>query len=168
MDNSVRRLTKKVNEVASLKESLLAVTDDSDTIRDTIEGATSLHELIAAVVDSIDEDELFLAGISKRLEDLTARMKRVDNRVSAKRAVIEQAMEMGEIKTLETPTCTLTLSKRPPKIIVVDESAIPTEYFKARDPALDKKALLEALRDGQKIPGATLSNPSMSLTIRRA
>jgi uncharacterized protein YutE (UPF0331/DUF86 family) len=43
---------------------------DDQTIRDTLEGETNLHEMIAAVIRSALADEALSAGLRKRLEDM--------------------------------------------------------------------------------------------------
>ena len=50
-------------------------------------------------------------------------------------------------------------------MIVIDEALIPQTFFEMR-PHLRKRDLLEAMKDGEQIAGAALSNPGMSLTVR--
>ena len=109
-----------------------------------------------------------LAGITSKAEDLAARKKRIEDRIGRKRAMIEQAMVIGELPKMELATCTLSTRKTAPKLIVEDEALIPSKFWKTPDPVLDKKALNDALRaDGaEPIPGASLSNGGISLNKR--
>ena len=54
----------------------------------------------------------------------------------------------------------------PPKAEIVDESMIPSKFWKPSDPKLDRKAVLEALKAKEDVPSATLSNGSETLMVR--
>jgi hypothetical protein len=47
---------------------------DDETIRDTLEGITSLHELISELIRSALVDEALQAGLRTRLEEMTQRL----------------------------------------------------------------------------------------------
>lgn len=165
---STQQLANEVAAAASLRDALKTVTDDADTIRDTIEGETSLHECIAKVMALIGDDEILITGIERMQETLGARKKRLEDRVDYYRAAIEQAMQIGDIPTLELPDATVTVRRVPPALEVVDESRIPAKFWIAQDPKLDRKALAAALKNREEVPGATLGNGGITLSIRRA
>ena len=165
--NDQHRLHNEINAATAIKDSILKLTDDDDVIRDTLEGETSLHELIGAVLESIDDDQLIVDGCKSRVKDLTERKQRIDKRISAKKTMIEQAMIIAELPSIETPVATASIKKVPPKVIISEEAEIPTDYWKSPDPVLDKKALGQALKDGLEVPGATLSNGGVTLALRR-
>ena len=162
------RLARETEAAAVLRKSLAEFEDDEDLLRDTIEGQTSLHEMIATVLDSIEQDNEHVTGIGKRADDLGVRQQRLKKRIARKRALIEQAMAVGEIKTLELAEATVSLRRAPPKLVVENEADVPSSYWVAQDPKLDRKALTQALRDGDQVPGASLDNGGLSVTIRRA
>ena len=164
---SERRLLKQIEAAASLRQSLAAIADDEDALRDTIEGQTDLHEMIESVIDSIAQDQELLDGIKARAEDMESRKSRLKGRVERKRALIEQAMSVGELRSLELPECTLSLGKKPKGLIIESEPDVPSEYWKPQPPTLDKIALAKDLRAGATVPGASLDNGGVSLTIRR-
>jgi formylmethanofuran dehydrogenase subunit A len=100
----------------------------------------------------------------KRLDDRKARCKRG---VETLRAAIEQAMVMADINTLSLPTKTLSVSQRAGKAIVHSEADIPSEFFDPQPPKLNKSKLTKAVKE-RTVPGASLSDGSISLTIRSA
>lgn len=165
--NETHELHKEIKAAQALRASLETLTDDEDTIRDTLEGETSLHELIAQVLASMDDDQLIVDGCNERISDLQERRTRVKNRIEAKRTMILQAMSIGDVKTIEAPLATASVKNVPPSVVVNDEAEIPADFWTPQDPKLDKKSLLAALKDKQTIPGATLSNGGTTLSIRR-
>jgi hypothetical protein len=166
---TVLALERERRAAEALRDTLSKLPDmDEETTRDTIEGETDLHGAIAGVVDLLTDTEIGIAGLKAHIETMQARLARCTRRADFLRSAVEQAMVIGEIKTIELPTGTLSLSRRAPGLIITDEARIPAEFWRPQDPALDKKALKEALKDKKDIPGATLSNGSLSLTIRRA
>lgn len=186
MSDAEHALTKQVQAAKALRESLkLVVGDDVETLADMIEGETDLREAIGEVDKSIIEDELLVAGLGSMIDDLGKRRGRIEERIGRKRAAIEQAMQIGEVKRIELPTGTLTLKDVPPKVEIYEEANIPAKYWKAQDPRLDKAALGKDLKDiaaavkaAEKanadlpeiteIPGARLGNGGITIQIRRS
>ena len=142
--------------------------DDEDAAHDAIEGETSLIEAIASAVNGIavlEAHEIALAGLMK---DLATRKERFGHQAEVIRAALCVAMAMADLKKLELPQATISRKPTPPKVIVTDEAAIPARFWKAADPRLDKKALLEALKTtAEEVPGAELSNGGETIAIRR-
>lgn len=69
---------------------------DDETIRDTLEGITSLHELIAELIRSALVDDALQAGLRTRLEEMRQRLTRLEERSAKKRQLALEAMcEVG-------------------------------------------------------------------------
>jgi len=143
---------------------------DECTLRDMIEGETNLHETIAEVVSILTHTEAMAEGLKGKIEELQTRKARYDNRVAFLRSSIEQAMVIGDIRKMELPDATLSLSTRAPGVMIIDEASVPAKFWKQAEPTIDKVALKAALKDKEEIPGAVLGNGSVSLTltVRRA
>ncbi|GGC70460.1 siphovirus Gp157 family protein [Chelatococcus reniformis] len=181
-------------EAASVLRSQIAdlAAGDPEFLRDTIEGETSLHEQIALLVASVEEDKAMAEASSELAARIKARSDRLAERAEMKRVLISSAMEIGELKRLPTPAGTVTRKEVAPKVVVTEEADIPTRFFKAAKPTLSKKDLLDALkarrtaqqeaakiqnqeeraaalvaidRDHPDVPGATLSNGSFTIQI---
>jgi hypothetical protein len=161
---------KEAQAVASLRETHVQLHGDEDEalLLDSIEGETSLLEAIDRLLLAIAETSGLAKGAHDAAGALAARAERLEKRAEAARGLIEQALMIAELDKLERPAATLSLVRRPPKLEVAEEADIPTEFWKAGDPKLDRKALLAALKDGRIVPGACLSNAAPSLTIRTA
>jgi hypothetical protein len=165
---STHTLQQEANAARSLKDALAAIPNmDDDTVRDTIEGETSLHEAIAAVLADIDEDEMLVAGIGTMVGRLSERRTRLENRTEARKAAIQKAMEIGVIQKLVTPSGTLSLRNTPRGLEITDEAAVPFDYFIPQPAKLDRKKLKDDLKDGKDVPGAVLGNGGVTISIRR-
>ena len=66
-------VTFEVSKYELLRQRLLSEypTIDEETLADTLEGITDLHEMIAAVIRSALVDEALHAGLRFRLDDMT-------------------------------------------------------------------------------------------------
>jgi len=144
--------------------------DDKELVADTVEGETGLTEAIDAALSEIDECEVIIAGLKAKEQAFETRRKAAEARAERIRALIEQALVATDQQTMRLPTATISLSRRQPGLVVTNEADIPARFWieqKRPAPKLDKKALAEALKAREEIPGATLDNGSLSLTVRR-
>lgn len=97
-------------------------------------------------IDQLDET-------IKRLQE---RKKIFQNRKNSLKDYVFNAMKFHGISKIEAPEVTISISKNPPSAEVYDERLIPIEYWKQPAPVLDKKALLEDLKEGVVVQGAAL------------
>jgi predicted RNA-binding protein len=162
-------LARSLAEHAYLREHLLAEyreAIDEQTLRDTLEGISSLPEALAAVVRSYLEDLTVAAALGMRIGDMQERLSRIEARVERKRVTITEVMEKADIRKLEEPDFTASLRAVPPGLVVADESLIPQDYWKPQPAKLDKRGLLSALNAGMSVPGVSLGNGGTTLSVR--
>ena len=79
---------------------------DEETLADTLEGITDLHEMIAAVIRSALVDEALQAGLRTSLEEMRRRLARLEERSAKKRQLALEAMCEVGLKKLEQPDFT--------------------------------------------------------------
>ena len=139
---------------------------DDDTIRDTLEGLTTLHELIAETIRSALIDESLHNGLRSRLQDMKERLSRLEARAVKKRELALEAMSEAGLRKIEQPDFTASARNGPPSLVVVAEDQIPQGYWVVQAPKLDRQALVGDLKQGDDIPGAQLSNPKPVLSVR--
>ncbi len=161
-------LLNRLAEHEYLREHLLAEYReiDEETLRDTLEGLSSLPEALAAVVRSYLDDLALAAALGIRIGDMQERIARIETRAEKKRMTIASVMERADIKKLAEPDFTVSLRAVPPGLSIADESAIPERFWRPQPPKLDRKAVLATLSAGQTVPGASLGNGSTALTVR--
>jgi hypothetical protein len=68
---------------------------------------------------------------------------------------------------LELPDCTISTRAGPPAVIVTDEAALPDRFIRVETTRrADKAAIATALKDGEVVDGAELSNAMPVLSVR--
>jgi hypothetical protein len=135
-------------------------------LADTLEGATDFKEALAALIRSALDDECLCAALKERLEDMKARLARLQARVVAKRVVAAENMQAAAIDRLQEADFTASLRRGPPGVELVDPDALPTDFLIPQPSRPDKRAILEALSRGSIVPGAVLAEPKISLSVR--
>jgi len=139
---------------------------DDETISDSLEGITDLHEMIAAVIRSALVDEALQLGLRSRLDDMKQRLGRVELRCEKKRQLALEAMSEVGLRKLAQPDFTASVRAGSPSLVVVSEGDIPQTYWVPQPPRLDRQGLLMDMKRGNEIPGVQLGNPKPILTVR--
>jgi len=139
---------------------------DDETLSDTLEGITDLHEMITAVIRSALVDEALQAGLRSRMDDMKERLSRLEVRSSKKRDLALHALSEVGLAKLEQPDFTASTRAGSPALLVISEQAIPPDYWLPQPPKLDRQSLLGELKRGSAVAGAELSNPKPVLMVR--
>ena len=140
--------------------------DDEETLADTLEGITNLHEMLSAIIRSALVDESLQEGLRSRLEEMKQRLARFEERGTKKRQVALEVMTEIGLKKLEQPDFTASTRSGSPSLVVVAEEIIPEAFWVPQPAKLDRQSLLAELRRGRDIPGAQLGNPKPTLAVR--
>jgi hypothetical protein len=163
-----RPFTIEVPKYQVLRQRLVAEYPnvDEETLADTLEGITDLHEMIAAVIRSALVDEALQTGLRCRVDDMKQRLSRLEERAAKKRQLALDAMTEVGLTKLEQPDFTASARAGTPSLVVIAEETIPQVYWLPQPPRLDRQAVLGELKRGAGIPGAQLSNPKPVLMVR--
>lgn len=140
--------------------------NDEDAVEDAIEGETNFKEAAARAITRLAEIDALAEAISIQTKNLSARLSRLEAQGDSIRAALTSAMGIMEVTKLELAQATISRRPTAPKVIVTDETAVPSQFWKRADPTLDKRALLAGLKDGLRVPGAELSNGGETLSVR--
>lgn len=139
---------------------------DEQTLADTVEGLTDLHEIVIAIVRSALEDEALVAALKCRLADMQGRLNRLQDRASKRRQIARDVMSDLDLKKITAPDFTVSIRPGTPSLMVINEEAVPSVYWRPSEPRLDRQELLSDLKEGAEIEGVTLSNPEPVLSVR--
>jgi len=139
---------------------------DDQTLADTVEGLTDLHEIVQAVIRSALTDEALARGLKGRISEMQARLERLQDRASKRRQIAKDVMVELDLKKITAPDFTVTVRPGMPSLMVIDESAVPKTYWEPGTPRLKRQDLAQDLKNGEQISGAVLANPEPVLTVR--
>ena len=139
---------------------------DEQTLADTVEGLTDLHEIVAAIVRAALADEALATGLKGRIAEMQDRLDRLHECAAKRRQIAKDVMVELDIKKITAPDFTVSVRPGMPALLVLDEAAVPSIYWQPRDPRLDRQGLLNDLKVGTDIKGVALSNPEPVLSVR--
>jgi hypothetical protein len=139
---------------------------DEQTLADTVEGLTNVHEILAAIVRAALADEALVTGLKCRLSDMQGRLDRLQDRASKRRQIAKDAMVELDLKKITAPDFTASIRPGLPALVVLNEDAVPKTYWDPGEPRLRRQILAHDLKGGAEVAGATLSNPEPVLSVR--
>ena len=139
---------------------------DEQTLADTVEGLTDLHEIIAAIVRAALADEALATGLRGRIAEMQDRLERLQECAAKRRQIAKDVMVELDLKKIMAPDFTVSVRPGMPALLVFDEAAVPSIYWEPREPRLNRLELLNELKGGADIKGVTLSNPEPFLSVR--
>lgn len=133
---------------------------DEKTVADTLEGLSGELEVKATNVAMFCRNLEASADAIKNAEGLmAARRTAIENRANRLRQYLKDNMERTGVLKIEGPHFALSIKKNPPAVHVEAAELVPAEFMKQAPPpppALDKKAVADALKAGKDVPGCRL------------
>lgn len=161
--------TALVNRL-NLRDQLIAawpeLTDDADTLLDTLAGLDNFEEQIVAIMRHVAEREAHAKALGELIDGMQARRQRLADGAKWLRAAVLHAMQETGMKKLMAPDFSLSIGAGKPKLLITDETAIPEQYLRVkREP--DKIAILEAIKNGYTPTWATMSNAAPFLSVHK-
>ena len=139
---------------------------DEQTLADTVEGLTDVHEILAAIVRAALADEVLANGLKGRIAQMQDRLDRLQECAGKRRQIAKEVMVELEIKKITAPDFTVSIRPGMPSLLVIDEAAVPGIYWQPVAPKLKRQELLSELKQGSEITGVALSNPEPVLSVR--
>ena len=139
---------------------------DEQTLADTVEGLTDLHEILQAIIRAALADEALARGLKCRISDMQGRLDRLEDRASKRRQIAKDVMVELDLKKITAPDFSASLRPGMPALVVLNKDAVPSIYWQAGEPRLKRQVLASDLKEGAEIAGATLSNPEPVLSVR--
>jgi hypothetical protein len=163
----VHRIDISKSQIAGIATMMRdAFGEDEKLYLDTLEGETDLLEIARALLAEIEEDEGIEAALACQINDRQARRGRAAHRNVVRRNALAALLDCARLDKLVLPEATLSVRRVPPKPVVTDETAVPDGLCKlTRRP--DMAAIKAEVESGAAVPGVSLDNGGVSLTIRR-
>ena len=153
--------------------NLLALAEDPDIDKqafmdtlDGIEGAIEVKaEGYAKVMRQLEADAAACDAESKRLKN---KSKTIENNIKRMKQALQFAMQATGKTKFKTQLFSFYIQKNSASV-VMDEpyiENIPERFLIPQDPQIDKKAIKEALKNGEDLEGIAHLEQSESLRIR--
>jgi Siphovirus Gp157 len=139
---------------------------DEQTLADTVEGLTDLHEILTVIIRAALTDLAVASGLEGRIGEMLARRDRLQDRAAKRRQIAKEVMVELDLKKLAAPDFTASIRPGTPALLVLDEAAVPSIYWEPREPRLNRQGLANDLKQGAEIAGVALSNPEPVLSVR--
>src|SRR5271167_799432 len=132
---------------------------DEQTLADTVDGLTDLHEILHAVIRAALADEALARGLKCRISDMQGRLDRLEDRAAKRRQIAKDVMVELDLKKVTAPDFSASIREGIPSLMVLNEDAVPSIYWQPSEPRLKRQELASELKQGAEIPGVALSNP---------
>lgn len=141
--------------------ALMQTDADAQAVADTIEGESFPLEMKAQNVAYAIKNLVASAEAIKGAEaEMYARRKAIENRAQSIKDYLLSCMELAGVQQIACPHFAINVRANPPSVHIDCEQQIPVEFWTQPEPpppTPNKKAIAEALKAGDDVPGARLS-----------
>lgn len=145
------KLSQNYQQVVNMAEEL-----DEETLRDTLE---SIEESIELKVENtayvVKTFEAKARAYKDEMERMDKAKKAIDNNVKTMKLYIQQVMEQVGAELIEGKTIKVSIQSNGPSVLVEREDSLK-EYMIEQPMKLDRRSLLEDLKQGVVVYGAEL------------
>jgi hypothetical protein len=147
------------SDFADDQEASLALRDALDAT----EGAfADKLEAIAKIIKNQQGDVEALKAEEQRL---SAKRKSIESKIDSLKLYAEMQMEYSGLDKLKTPLFNFNVQNNPPSVDVFNPDILPKKYLVIQEPKIDKRGILDAIKAGEEVPGASIMQ-SRGLRIR--
>jgi len=164
MSVDARFIDQARRDLAALLAAHPELEEDNVLRLDMVEGETNALDLIDKLIEAEREARALAEGVKLYQIRVQMRFDRFHARREALRKYIMQLMEAANMKKVERPAATVSIAAGRPKVVITDEGLIPDYCIRVKR-EVSKETIASFLKNGDTIPGATLSNPEPVLRI---
>ncbi len=171
-DNAAERFIALNADYQQLQSQAASI-DPSDktavaAIHDTLDGLDGQIQAQAAEILNLANDaDGSIAALDAEIKRLQERRRVAKDRADGLRQFLKDGMAASGISKIECPLFSITLAKPRDQVEIFDADALPDELVDVKTTFVpDKKAILEALKAGEDVPGARLVDGARNLIIK--
>jgi hypothetical protein len=143
-------------------EKLAELELDDQTLTDTLDSmGGELQVKAQSVACFIRNLEATAASIKEAEAAMAARRKAMENRAARVKDYLHASMLVAGVEKIECPLFKVSVRNNPAAVEVFQPELIPASFMRQPEPppaAPDKKAIAEAMKAGQDVPGCRLTH----------
>ena len=139
---------------------------DEQTLADTVEGLTDLHEIVTAIVRSALADEALATGLKCRIADMQGRLDRLQDRASKRRQIAKDVMVELDLKKITAPDFTVSIRAGHSRLAGAQRGRRPQHLLATRRATAQAPGVAKRAQGRAEIEGVALSNPEPVLSVR--
>ena len=159
--STLYELTNQYKQLLELESEI-----DEQTFIDTLQSIDeAIEDKAENLAKVIKEMEATITTISNEVNRLQSKKQVVANRVSNLKTYLQSEMEKVNKTKIKGELFTVNIQNNPSSLRVIKTDNIPKAFLIEQEPTLDKKALKEAVKNGEVIEGVALVQ-TRSLRIR--
>ena len=151
--------------LASMTNENTDVKTDEDFRLDLLEGSTDYIDIIERLIVNLHITNSYILGLKDARARLDTREERLQMKSDMIRRLLKRMLDMAEIRKVTTPSGTVSIGAKPQGVEIVDEGLLPEKYMRiTKTPS--KTLIGNALKAGEDVPGAQLTNGGETLIVR--
>ncbi len=163
---------KPLYEITEQHKELLALADENEDMAQAVANTMELIEgdfndkaiSLIHVVNNMGDD---VETIKNEIARLSARKKIMENKQASMKEYLRVNMEASCIKKITCPLFTITLKSGRDIVKIYDSDKIPSDYLNIKTIMTPmKKEILDALKNGDNVDGASIIKSSSSIIIK--
>ncbi len=117
------------------------------------------------MVRKVQERKALAAALEEWISELNLRLERFEMGIEGGRRVLFSLMQAAGLRQIQLAEATLSIGAGKAKVIITDEAKVPDDMCRiTREP--NRTKIGQAIKDGETVPGAVLSNGDDRLTIK--
>lgn len=156
-------------EITSFLDSMTVenpeVKTDEDFRHDLLEGSTDYLDIIDKLIVNLHITNSYILGLKDARDRLDTREDRLKAKSEMIRRLLKRMLDMAELRKVVAPSGTISIAAKVQGVEIVDEALIPEKFMRITK-APSRTLIGNALRAGEDVPGATLSNGGETLIVR--
>lgn len=148
-------------ELTDEYRNVLELLDSDEWDPESVEGL--LAEIAGDIEDKVENYGKMIRMLEADVAAEKAEEKRIhDRRVSREakiaylKKISEYAMRACGRQKIKTPLFTFSIQKNPASVVIDDLASVPDEYIIPQEPKIDKRRLLDDMKQGAEYPWAHL------------
>lgn len=148
-------------EITERYNNLLELLDNEETTQDILNSALNevqdeFNEKALNIVKFIKNLESDVNGLDAEEKRLKAKKMAYKNKIDGLKKYLENGLIVSGFKKLDLGVFNISIAKNPASVNILDEKLIPKEYLIEQAPKIDKKAILNDLKNNIDVKGCEI------------